>query len=254
MAEEVKKSTTTTKKRTTSKPQVEEPKTTSIEEQMAQMMAMMMAQQQQLMELIAKNQQKEKEVEEEEKEEEKEEKEEEKKEEKEKTKKPKRQRPEDKQTKQQLRKKHKDTEIVLTNVTQGIVNYEGKNMKYHWENTGDSEVVDIGDIINMPKKYLHAPWLVIDGYENSEEVIDDIVNTLNLHDVYEYIDTIHDIHENINSVTLEEIKLAVELSKKRGYDITLDLVVLIQRKIDSKELTNFHMIGELEKLLGRKFL
>ena len=49
-------------------------------------------------------------------------------------------------------------------------------MKYHWENTGDSEVVAISDIINMPKKYLHAPWLVIDGYENSEEVIDDIVN------------------------------------------------------------------------------
>ena len=247
MAEEVKKSTTTTKKRTTSKPQVEEPKTTSIEEQMAQMMAMMMAQQQQIMELMAKTQQQsEKQVVQNE--------EEEKEEKKEKTKKPKRQRPEDKQTKQQLRKKHKDTDIVLTNVTQGIVNYEGKNMKYHWENTGDSEVVDIGDIINMPKKYLHAPWLVIDGYENSEEVIDDIVNTLNLHDVYEYIDTIHDIHENINGVTIEEIERAIKLSRQRGYDITLDLVVLIQRKIDSKELTNFHMIGKLEKLLGRKFL
>ena len=254
MAEEVRKSTTTTKKKTTSKPQVEEPKTTSIEEQMAQMMAqqqqfmaMMMAQQQQFMETIQQAQQTQQsekqmvQIEEEE-------------EEKEKTRKPKRQRPENKQTKQQLRKKHKDTEIVLTNVTQGIVNYEGKNMKYHWENTGDSEVVDIGDIINMPKKYLHAPWLVIDGYENSEEVIDDIVNTLNLHDVYEYIDTIHDIHENINSVTLEDIERAIELSKKRGYDIRLDLTVLIQRKIDSKELTNFHMIGELEKLLGRKFL
>ena len=242
MAEETKKSTTTTKKRTTtSKPKVEEPKPLSIEEQMAQMMAMMAMQQQQIMELMTRQQEPVAvQIEQEEKEEA--------------SKKPKRQRSEEKNTKQKLRQKYKDTEIVLTNITQGIVNYEGKNMKYHWENTGDSEVVDIGDIINMPKKYLHAPWLVIDGYENSEEVIDDIVNTLNLHDVYEYIDTIHDIHENINSVTLEDIERAIELSKKRGYDIRLDLTVLIQRKIDSKELTNFHMIGELEKLLGRKFL
>ena len=53
---------------------------------------------------------------------------------------------------------------------------------------------------------------------------------------------------------LKDIERAIELSRQRGCDITLDLVVLIQRKIDSKELTNFHMIGELQKLLGRKFL
>ena len=243
MAEETKKSTTTTKKRTTtSKPKVEEPKPQSIEEQMAQMMAMMMAQQQQIMELMAKTQQQnepvnvvvEEEVIEKPK--------------------PKRQRNTEKMTKQELRRKYKGVDIYLTNITQGIVNYEGRNMKYHWENTGDSEVVAISDIINMPKKYLHAPWLVIDGYENSEEVIDDIVNTLNLHDVYEYIDTIHDIHEDINNVTVEEIERAIKLSRKRGFDITLDLVVLIQRKIDSKELVDFHKISELQKLLGRKFL
>ena len=242
MAEETKKSTTTTKKRTTtSKPKVEEPKPQlSIEEQMAQMMAMMMAQQQQIMELMAKQQQEpvnvvvEEEVIEKPK--------------------PKRQRNTEKMTKQELRRKYRDVDIYLTNITQGIVSYKGRNMSYHWENTGDVEVVTIDDIVNMPKKYLHAPWLVVDGYENPEEVIDDIVTVLKLEPVYEYIDTIHDIHEDINSVTLEEIERAIKLSRKRGYDITLDLVVLIQRKIDSKELTNFHMIGELQKLLGRKFL
>ena len=243
MAEETKKSTTTTKKRTTtSKPKVEEPKPQlSIEEQMAQMMAMMMAQQQQLMELMAKQQQEpvnvvveEEEVIEKPK--------------------PKRQRNTEKMTKQELRRKYKNVDIYLTNITQGIVSYKGRNMSYHWENTGDVEVVTIDDIVNMPKKYLHAPWLVIDGYENGQEIIDDIVEVLKLEPVYEYIDTIHDIHEDINSVTLEDIERAINLSRKRGYDITLDLVVLIQRKIDSKELTNFHMIGELQKLLGRKFL
>lgn len=242
MAEETKKSTTTTKKRTTtSKPKVEEPKPQlSIEEQMAQMMAMMMAQQQQIMELMAKQQQEpvnvvvEEEVIEKPK--------------------PKRQRNTEKMTKQELRRKYRDVDIYLTNITQGIVSYKGRNMSYHWENTGDVEVVTIDDIVNMPKKYLHAPWLVVDGYENPEEVIDDIVTVLKLEPVYEYVDIIHDIHEDINSVTLEDIERAINLSRKRGYDITLDLVVLIQRKIDSKELTNFHMIGELQKLLGRKFL
>ena len=240
MAEEIKKTTTTTKKRTTSKPKVEEPKPQSIEEQMAQMMAMMMAQQQQIMELMAKQQQEPVNMVVEEETIEKP--------------KPKRQRNTEKMTKQELRRKYRDVDIYLTNITQGIVSYKGKNMLYHWENTGDVEVVTIDDIVNMPKKYLNAPWLVIDGYENAEEVIDDIITVLKLEPVYEYIDTIHDIHEDINSVTLEDIERAINLSRKRGYDITLDLVVLIQKKIDSKELTNFHMIGELQKLLGRKFL
>ena len=237
MAEETKKTTTTTKKRTTSKPKVEEPKPQSIEEQMAQMMAMMMAQQQQIMELMTKTQQQNESVEEVVEKPE-----------------PKRKRHDDKMTKQELRRKNKGVDIYLTNITQGIVNYQGKNMMYHWENTGDVEVVTIDDIVNMPKTYLNSPWLVIDGYENAEEVIDDIIAVLKLEPVYEYIDTIHDIHEDINNVTLEDIERAINLSRKRGYDITLDLVVLIQKKIDSKELTNFHMIGELQKLLGRKFL
>ena len=242
MADETKKTTTTPKKRTTtSKPKVEEPKPTSIEEQMAQMMAMMMAQQQQIMELM-KNQQSEKEVIEPEA--------------KTKTKKPKtkRERNTDKMTKQELRRKYKDTDIYITNITQGIVNYKGRHVNYHWENTGDSEVVSIDDIVNMPKKYLHTPWLIIDGYENSEETINDIKEVLQLEPVYEYIDTIHDIHENIQEVTVEDVARVIELSKQRGYDITLDIVVLIQRKIDSRELTDFHKIGELQKLLGRKFL
>mgnify|MGYP003461902407 CR=1 FL=1 len=237
MADEQNK-TTPKKRTTTSKPKVEEqPKTDPMVEQMQQMMAMMMAQQQQLMELMAKTQQQNESVEEVVEEP-----------------KPKRKRHDDKMTKQELRRKYKGVDIYLTNITQGIVNYQGKNMMYHWENTGDVEVVTIDDIVNMPKKYLNAPWLVIDGYENAEEVIDDIIAVLKLEPVYEYIDTIHDIHEDINSVTLDEIERAINLSRKRGYDITLDLVVLIQRKIDSKELTNFHMIGELQKLLGRKFL
>ena len=242
MAEETKKSTTTTKKRTTtSKPKVEEPKPQlSIEEQMAQMMAMMMAQQQQLMELMAKQQQEpvntvvDEVVE--------------------KPKRTKRARSENRITKQDLRRKYKGVDIYVANVSQGYVAYNGKNMTYEWKHNGDIEIVSIDDIINMPKSYLSTPWLCLDGYENDEEMIDEIVNVLKLGHVYEYIYTLQEMEENINEVEIEEIEKAIVLSRNNGYDISMDLVILIDRKIRSGELTNYVFIGELEKLLGRKFL
>ena len=243
MADETKKTTTTTKKRTTtSKPKVEEPKPTSIEEQMAQMMAMMMTQQQQLMELMAKTQQQnepidievEKVVE--------------------KPKNTKRTRPDGRRTKQDLRHDYKQTDIYVTNVSSGLVSYNGRNTRYEWRHTGDVEVVTIDDIINMPKIYLKTPWLCLDAYENDKEMIDDIVSILGLKTVYEYIYILQDMDEDINNVEIDEVQRAIELSNKNGYDISMDLVILIDRKIRNGELTNYVFIGELEKLLGRKFL
>ena len=244
MADEQVKKTTPKKRSTTSKPKVEEEKTTnSLEDQMAQMMAMMMAQQQQIMELMAKTQQQtqpvntviEEVVEE-------------------KPRNTKRQREDKRLTKQDLRRKYKGVDIYVTNVSQGMVIYHGRNMKYEWQHPGDIEVVTIEDIINMPKAYLNTPWLCLDGYENEDEVVDDIVDALKLNNIYEYIYTLQDMEENINNVDLKDIKEAIELSRKNGYDISMDLVILIDKKIRSGELTNYVFIGELEKLLGRKFL
>ena len=204
------------------------------------MMAMMMAQQQQLMELMAKQQQEpvntvvDEVVE--------------------KPKKTKRIRNENRITKQDLRRKYKGVDIYVANVSQGYVTYHGKNMTYEWKHNGDIEIVSIDDIINMPKSYLSTPWLCLDGYENDEEMIDEIVNVLKLGHVYEYIYTLQDMEENINEVEIEEIEKAIALSRKNGYDISMDLVILVDRKIRSGELTNYVFIGELEKLLGRKFL
>lgn len=244
MADEQVKKTTPKKRSTTSKPKVEEEKTTnSLEDQMAQMMAMMMAQQQQIMELMAKTQQQtqpvntviEEVVEE-------------------KPRNTKRQREDKRLTKQDLRRKYKGVDIYVTNVSQGMVIYHGRNMKYEWQHPGDIEVVTIEDIINMPKAYLNTPWLCLDGYENEDEVVDDIVDALKLNNIYEYIYTLQDMEENINNVDLKDIKQAIELSRKNGYDISMDLVILIDKKIRNGELTNYVFIGELEKLLGRKFL
>ena len=242
MAEETKKSTTTTKKRTTtSKPKVEEPKPQlSIEEQMQQMMAMMMAQQQQLMELMAKQQQEPVKITEGVVDE--------------KPKNTKRVRNENRITKQDLRRKYKDVDIYVANVSQGYVAYRGKNMTYEWKHNGDIEIVSIDDIINMPKSYLSTPWLCLDGYENDGEMIDEIVNVLKIGHIYEYIYTLQDMEENINEVEIEEIEKAIALSRNNGYDISMDLVILIDRKIRSGELTNYVFIGQLSELLGRKFL
>ena len=244
MADEEIKKPTPKKRTTTSKPKIEEQhKTDPMVEQMQQMMAMMMAQQQQLMELMAKTQQQnqpvntvvEDVVDE-------------------KPRNTKRQREDKRLTKQDLRRKYKGVDIYVTNVSQGMVIYQGRNMKYEWQHPGDIEVVTIEDIINMPKAYLNTPWLCLDGYENEDEVVDDIVDALKLNNIYEYIYTLQDMEENINNVDLKDIKGAIELSRKNGYDISMDLVILIDKKIRSGELTNYVFIGELEKLLGRKFL
>lgn len=241
MADEEIKKPTPKKRTTTSKPKVEEqPKTDPMVEQMQQMMAMMMAQQQQLMELMAKTQQLEQKTEEPQQEE--------------KPRKTKREKSEQRRTKQDLRRDHKGKDIYITNVSQGMVIYHGRNMKYEWQHPGDVEVVTIEDIINMPRAYLATPWLCLDGYENDEELIDDIVSVLKLNTVYEYIYTLQDMDENINGVDIQDIEQAIKLSKKNGYDITMDMVILIDRKIRSGELNNYVFIGELEKLLGRKFL
>ena len=243
MADEQNK-TAPKKRTTTSKPKVEEqPKTDPMVEQMQQMMAMMMAQQQQLMELMAKTQQQNQpvnmvidEVIDE------------------KPRNTKRQREDKRLTKQDLRRKYKGVDIYVTNVSQGMVIYQGRNMKYEWQHPGDIEVVTIEDIINMPKAYLNTPWLCLDGYENEDEVVDDIVDALKLNNIYEYIYTLQDMEENINNVDLKDIKGAIELSRKNGYDISMDLVILIDKKIRSGELTNYVFIGQLSELLGRKFL
>lgn len=241
MADEEIKKPTPKKRTTTSKPKVEEqPKTDPMVEQMQQMMAMMMAQQQQLMELMAKTQQLEQKTEEPQQEE--------------KPRKTKREKSEQRRTKQDLRRDHKGKDIYITNVSQGVVIYHGRNMVYEWQHPGDVEVVTIEDIINMPRAYLATPWLCLDGYENDEELIDDIVSVLKLNTVYEYIYTLQDMDENINEVDIQDIEQAIKLSKKNGYDITMDMVILIDRKIRSGELNNYVFIGELEKLLGRKFL
>ena len=252
MAEETKQGTT--KKRTTSKPKVEEPKQLTMEEQMAQMMTMMAQQQQVIMAMLqgqvpvqvpvqvpqtveAKEEPVKEEI-----------KEETVKEEKQNKRKP-------SKTKQDLRRTFKTQEIYVMNATQGAVSYQGRNMRYTWDSYGDLEPMSIDDVVNMPKSFLSTPYLIIDDYENGSDVKEDIENVLGIKNVNDYKNLIEKIEmENINEMNITDFSKVVESTKNRGYDITLDLAILIQHKIDRKELTNYNLIGELSKLLGRKFL
>ena len=250
MAEETKKSTTTTKKRTTtSKPKVEEPKPTSIEEQMAQMMAMMAQQQQIIMTMlqgqVPVQQSQVVEVEEEKKEELQQVEEEN----------PKEEKPEKSKTKQELRRKYKKQEIYVMNVTQGAVIYQGRNMRYSWDNYGDIEPMSIDDVVNMPKSYLSTPSLMIDKHENGADVKQEIENVLKIVDVDGYMALLSQIEtEGFKESTVKVMAEVVKQSRERGCDLTLDLAILVQHKIDRKELADYHIIGQLSKLLGRKFL
>ena len=249
MAEETKKSTTTTKKRTTtSKPKVEEPKQLSMEEQMAQMMAMMAQQQQIIMTMLQGQvpiqQSQVVEVEEEKKEESQQEEEN-----------IKEKKPEKSKTKQELRRKYKKQEIYVMNVTQGAVIYQGRNMRYTWDSYGDIEPMSIDDIVNMPKSFLSTPSLMIDKHENGADVKQEIENVLRIVDVDGYMALISQIEtEGFKESTVEVMAEVVKQSRERGCDLTLDLAILVQHKIDRKELADYHIIGQLQKLLGRKFL
>ena len=251
MAEETKKSTTTTKKRTTtSKPKVEEPKPQlSIEEQMAQMMAMMAQQQQIIMTMlqgqVPVQQSQVVEVEEEKKEEPQQAEEEN----------PKEEKPKKSKTKQELRRKYKKQDIYVMNVTQGAVIYQGRNMRYSWDNYGDIEPMSIDDVVNMPKSYLSTPSLMIDKHENGADVKQEIENVLKIVDVDGYMALLSQIEtEGFKESTVKVMAEVVKQSRERGCDLTLDLAILVQHKIDRKELADYHIIGQLSKLLGRKFL
>ena len=100
-------------------------------------------------------------------------------------------------TKQGLRRKYRDTDIYVQSVFQGSVFYKGKKDDYSWDVKGEVLPMHIDDIIAMPYKYLHEPWLILDDYENNEEVLDDIISALELEHMYRNLFILNELEENI---------------------------------------------------------
>lgn len=156
-------------------------------------------------------------------------------------------------TKQVLRRKYKDTEIYLTSVFTGSVAYSGKNDSYVWERYGDVQPISIGDLIGMSNtpKYLENPWLVLDDYENDEEVLDDIITCFNLEKMYRRLYILQELEEDINNVDMVELQSLVEESNAKDGSLALDVTSIAQNKIISGELENYRLIAEFEKITGR---
>ena len=111
----------------------------------------------------------------------------------------------------------------------------------------------IEDIIAMPDCYLHNPWLVLDDYENDEEVLDDIISCLGLDNIYRRLYILTDLDEDINSVDMKEFERLVEESKAMGGTLALDATAIVQDKIDRGILDSNSKIEKFEKILGRSF-
>ncbi len=156
-------------------------------------------------------------------------------------------------TKQGLRRKYKDTDIYVQSVFQGSVCYKGKKDSYEWDMKGEVLAMSIDDIIAMPYKYLHEPWLILDDYENNEEVLDDIISALDLESIYRNLFILNELDEDVNKVDMKELANIIKENKSKGGSLHLDITAIIQNKIDNGELTNIRKIGEFEKILGRSF-
>lgn len=156
-------------------------------------------------------------------------------------------------TKQGLRRKYRDVDIYVQSVSQGTVYYKGKKDDYSWDVKGEVIPMHIDDIIAMPYKYLHEPWLILDDYENEDEVLEDIISALELEHMYRNLYILNELEESINKVDMKELEQIVRENKSKGGSLHLDITAIVQNKIDSGELNNIRKIGEFEKILGRSF-
>ena len=156
-------------------------------------------------------------------------------------------------TKQGLRRKYKNTDIFVQNAIVGSVCYSGKNDMYEWDSKGEVVAMTIDDVIAMPDSYLHNPWLVLDDYENDEEVLDDIIQCLGLEDIYRRLYILTELDEDINSVDMKEFERLVNESKAEGGTLALDATAIVQDKINKGILDSNSKIDKFEKILGRSF-
>ena len=156
-------------------------------------------------------------------------------------------------TKQGLRRKYKNTDIFVQNAIVGSVCYSGKNDMYEWDSKGEVVAMTIDDVIAMPDSYLHNPWLVLDDYENDEEVLDDIIQCLGLEDIYRRLYILTEVDEDINSIDMREFERLVNESRAEGGTLALDATAIIQNKIDKGILDSNSKIDKFEKILGRSF-
>ena len=142
--------------------------------------------------------------------------------------------------------KIRDREVVVRSVSSGVVGWRSEKTKifYSWMNYGDTEVLTVGDILEMEnrsKLFLHTPWLVVED--------DEVNEALGLIEKKEDVDVFDDF-ESFLELPIAEIKDSLSKVEK-GY--LGNVHSKVQQSIDDGILTDFRKIRELEKAMKTEF-
>ena len=156
-------------------------------------------------------------------------------------------------TRQMLRRKWKDADVFLTSVVMGSVCHRTRNNTYEWNYLGDIQPVTIEDLLAMPINYLKKPLLEVSLNDNEEEMIEDIISCLGLEETGIHIEVMKDLDENIENTNMEKLEKFLNKSKEDGYDLNLTIGAIVQNKINNKELKNYHVIADFERVIGMTF-
>ena len=140
----------------------------------------------------------------------------------------------------------RDREVVVRSVSSGVVGWKSEKTKifYSWVNYGDTEILTIGDILEMEnrsKKFLHTPWLVVED--------DEVNEALGLIEKKEEVEVFEDF-ETFLELPISEIKNSLSKVEK-GY--LGNIHSKVQQAIDDDILTDFRKIRELEKVMKTEF-
>ena len=105
----------------------------------------------------------------------------------------------------------------------------------------------------MPINYLKKPLLEVSLDDNEEEMIEDIISCLGLEETGIHIEVMKDLDENIENTNMEKLEKFLNKSKEDGYDLNLTIGAIVQNKINNKELKNYHVIADFERVIGMTF-
>lgn len=140
----------------------------------------------------------------------------------------------------------RDREVVVRSVSHAVIGFDSRktNVVYKWMNYGDTEILTVGDILEMDgrsKLFLHTPWLVVED--------DEVNEALGLIEQKEITDVFEDF-ENFLELPVSEMK--IHLSKlDKQYLSTI--CVKVQQAINDGILTDFRKIREIEKITKAEF-
>ena len=142
--------------------------------------------------------------------------------------------------------KIRENEVVIRSVSMGTVGFQSRKtgMFYKWVNFGDTEVLTVGEILEMEnssKDFLHTPYLVVED--------DEVNEALGLFDVKDDVEVFDDI-ETFLELSSKEIK---EHLSKLDKTYLRNVGGKIQQAIDDGILTDVRKIREIEKLMKADF-